>query len=72
MRVTNHVPELLAEKFGGTEPIDLHRIAHELGVSYVAALRWSKREVHRIDTPILEKWCEYLHCQPGDILKYED
>ena len=71
MPVINRVPELLAKKFGGADKVIMQRVSLDTRLTYSVVLRWNKRNIQKIDTPTLEKWCEYLECQPGDILVYE-
>ena len=71
MPVINRVPELLAQKLGGEDKIVVQRVAQELKLTYSTAERWIKNDVTRADFPILEKWCEYLDCEVGDILVYK-
>lgn len=70
MPVLNRVPVLLAEKFGSEDKIVVQRIAQDLRLTYSTVERWVKNDVTRADFPILEKWCEYLECDIGDILIY--
>lgn len=70
MPVINRVPELTAAKFGGVDKINLKEVERESGIGYPVVSRWVRGKVDRADFPILEKWCQYLDCQPGDILKY--
>lgn len=71
MPVKNKVPELVAAKFGGVENINLSRVKEATGLNYATVSAWVNDEVKRADFPILERWCEYLGVQPGDILVYE-
>ena len=64
------VEDELAEKFGGADKVVMQHVAQEMRITYSVVLRWNKRDIHMIDAGILEKWCQYLNCQPGDILKY--
>ena len=36
----------------------------------VATLEKMRKSEGHIDTRSVEKLCEYLHCQPGDIMEY--
>jgi len=38
----------------------------------VATLEKMRKSEGHIDTRSIEKLCEYLHCQPGDIMEYVD
>jgi DNA-binding Xre family transcriptional regulator len=69
--ITNRVPELLAEKFGGKDKINLTQIQLETGMPYTSVSAWAKGKVERYDNKALSAWCKYLGVQPGDILVYE-
>lgn len=68
--IINRVPELMAEKFGGKENINLLQVQRETGLTYSTVARWAKDRIDRVDFPVMEIWCEYFHCTPGDILIY--
>ena len=36
----------------------------------VATLEKMRKSEGHIDTRSIEKLCEYLHCQPGDVMEY--
>ena len=72
MPVINHVPELLAQKFGGAEKVVLQRVAQDTRLTYSTVLRWAKRDITKIDTPTLETWCKYLGVGIGEILEYTE
>lgn len=36
----------------------------------VATLEKMRKSVGHVDTRSIENLCEYLHCQPGDIMEY--
>jgi DNA-binding Xre family transcriptional regulator len=69
--IKNHTRELLAKKFGGESKVNLTQVQNETRLSYTLVQRWWKDEVDRFDKPVLETWCKYFGCQPGDILTYE-
>lgn len=66
----NHVPELLAVKFGGKKKIILQRVAQDTRLTYSTVLRWAKQDITKIDAPVLETWCKYFGVGVGDILEY--
>jgi DNA-binding Xre family transcriptional regulator len=70
MPVINRVPELVAERFGGAEQVNIMQVQREIGLPYATVSRWVRGKVDRADFPILEKWCEYLGVGVGDILEY--
>lgn len=72
MPVVNRVPELLAKKFGGADKVVLQHVAQDTRLTYSVVLRWSKRDIQKIDIPTLEKWCKYFGVGVGDILVYEE
>jgi DNA-binding Xre family transcriptional regulator len=70
MTIINRLPELIAKKFGGEENINMVEIQLDTRLTYSTVFRWVKGErIDRIDIPVLETWCEYLNCEPGDILQ---
>ena len=71
MSIINKLPEIVAQKFGGAENINLKAVERESGLNYVTVSRWVKGQIDRVDFATLDTWCEYLHVQPGDILVYE-
>lgn len=71
MPVINRVPELVANKFGGEEKINLKEVERQTGLNYGVISRWIKGRVDRADFPILEAWCKYLNVGVGDILVYQ-
>jgi DNA-binding Xre family transcriptional regulator len=71
MTVINHVPRLLAAKFGGKDKVNLQSVAHDLRLTYSTVWRWGTHEqIAKFDAPILEKWCRYLGVGVGDLLEY--
>ena len=71
MPVINHLPELVAKKFGGKNEINLSKVQEETGLNYATVSSWVKGHVNRADFNILEVWCKYLGVEVGDILVYE-
>ncbi len=69
--IVNRVPELIAEKFGGWEKINISEVERATGLNYRTALSWVKGRVERADFPTLATWCEYLGCEVGDLLVYQ-
>lgn len=72
MPVKIRVPELVAEKFGGADKINIKEVSAGADLSYPTAHEWIRGKVLRVDLNILEKWCKYLGVKPGDILVYEE
>jgi len=71
MVVKNRVPELIAQKFGGGENVNLMEVQRQTGLNYSVVSRWYRDRVDRIDLPVLEVWCQYLNVGVGDILVYQ-
>jgi DNA-binding Xre family transcriptional regulator len=69
--IINHVPRLLAEKFGGKENINLTQIQMDTGIAYSSVSAWAKGRVDRFDLNIMEKWCDYLNVDPGQLFTRE-
>lgn len=71
MAVLNRVPELVAEKFGGKDKINLTHVQAETKLNYATVSKWVKgKHEQRIDLDALETWCKYLGVGVGDILVY--
>jgi len=70
MAVINHVPELLAKKFGGADNVVLQHVAQDTRLTYSTVLRWAKHDINKIDAAVLSTWCKYLGVGVGDILEY--
>lgn len=61
---------LLEEKFEREgRRMTLLEVSEMIGLSYTTVLRWTKNQIAFIDIPVLEKWCTFLECTPGDIIK---
>lgn len=72
MAIVSKVPELVAQKFGGVEKVNLSEVQRDTALTYSTASRWVKGRVDRVDFAVLEVWCKYLGVQPGDILIYRE
>lgn len=51
--------------------ISSYKIRQENIISQAALTKMKNGEGH-IDTRTLERLCAYLHCQPGDIMEYQE
>lgn len=69
--IVNRVPDLVAEKFGGKDKVNMSQVQRETGLEYQTVLRWMKNRVDRADFPILEVWCRYLGVKVDSILEYD-
>ena len=72
MEIVNHLPELVANRFGGKDKINLTEVQRQTGLNYATVSDWVKGRVERADFPILAKWCFYLGVGVGDILEYRE
>lgn len=68
--IINHVPQLLEKKFDGKP--NLLQVQKETGLNYGTVTSWAKDRVDRFDKPVLEAWCKYFKCQPGDLFSYQE
>lgn len=67
--IRNRVGELVAARAAKRgEQVNVMNVAYDLRVTWVVARNWMAGYVTRIDLPILLRWCEYLECEPCDIL----
>lgn len=48
-----------------------YQLQHALGIAPTVAVRLWRNEVTRFSLETLNKLCEVLECQPGDLLVYE-
>lgn len=75
---TKHMPvivrigELIRQKESRDNPpkgrYTLEDLAELTGLSIGTVRTWYKGYVERADLDALDKWCEFLDCEPGDIL----
>ena len=71
MAIYNRLKILIAEKeFREGRKLTYRTISNETGISTATLVLYMKQGVKNIDTGTLEKLCEYLACQPGDLLTY--
>lgn len=68
--IVNRVPDLVAEKFGGKDKVNMSQVQRETGLEYQTVLRWMKSRVDRADFPVLDVWCAYLKVGVGDLLQH--
>jgi putative transcriptional regulator len=64
------VLEKRLEKIRKLRSISLYALAKGTGVSWQNLKRLERGETSRIDFALLERLCEVLDCQPGDLLQY--
>lgn len=71
MAIYNKLKILIAEKeFHENRKLTYRTIAQETGVSKTTLSLYMRQEVKSIDLGTLEAFCQYLNCQPGDLLLY--
>lgn len=70
MVIENKIPELVAQKFGGEDKINMKEVERATGLTYRTVFAWMNDRVTRADFPILQVWCKYLGVGVGDILVY--
>lgn len=68
--IVNRVPELLEKKFNGKP--NLQQVQQETGLNYGTVASWAKDRIERADFPVIEAWCKYFKCQPGELLVYRE
>lgn len=68
MMIISRVPDLVAEKFGGKDKVNIAEVQRETGLNYRTASTWVRGKPERADFDILEVWCNYLQCEVGDLL----
>jgi putative transcriptional regulator len=60
-----HIDELVKNRGGS-----FYRLAKETGISHTTLWRLKKGKALGINFETLEKLCETLECQPGDVLSH--
>lgn len=70
--IINHLPDLIANKFGGADKVNISQVQRETGLNYSTVFRWMKNRVDRADFPILAIWCKYLGVGVGEIIEYKN
>ena len=71
MVIVNHVPELIAAKFGGADRVNLKDVERGTGLTYATVAGWAKGRIERADFTVLAVWCKYLGVGVGAILEYK-
>lgn len=66
-RIVNHVPELVARKFGSKSSISFVKVSKETGLAYGVVASWIKGAVIQFDLPTLFAWCAYLEVDVDQI-----
>jgi putative transcriptional regulator len=60
-----HIDELLKNRV-----LSFYRLSKETGISHTTLWRLKKGKARGINFETLEKLCETLKCQPGDVLSH--
>lgn len=66
----SRVRDLIIEKFGGADRVNLKEVERQTGLTYATVSRWYRDHVDRADFPVLDTWCEYFQKPVGEILVY--
>ncbi|HAZ97473.1 MULTISPECIES: helix-turn-helix transcriptional regulator [unclassified Treponema] len=62
-----HLDRIMVER-----KISLNDLAEKVGITNVNLSKIKNNRVTAVRFSTLEALCRILHCQPGDILKYEE
>ncbi|WP_296012244.1 helix-turn-helix transcriptional regulator [uncultured Treponema sp.] len=62
-----HLDRVMVER-----KISLNELAEKVGITNVNLSKIKNNRVTAVRFSTLEALCRILHCQPGDILKYEE
>lgn len=65
MAIAVQLDEIMADR-----RVSLNELSHRVGITNVNLSRIKTGKVRSMRFSTLEKICESLECQPGDILKY--
>ena len=67
--MTNRLPALMAEKqLKENRVINVSVVARELGVSRQYLHKWVKDVFKGYDKEMIDRFCDYFNCEPGDII----
>lgn len=72
MTIINRVPELVAERYGGKDAINVAEVQREVGLTYATVHSWLNDNIRRFDSDALDAWCVFLKVNVGDILVRND
>ena len=73
MTIYNRLKILIAEKeFREKRKLTYRTISEETGISTTTLTLYMRQGVGAFDTGTLETLCNYLNCQPGDLIIYTD
>lgn len=73
MTIYNRLKILIAEKeFREKRKLTYRTISEETGISTSTLTLYMRQGVGAFDTGTLETLCNYLNCQPGDLIIYTD
>jgi putative transcriptional regulator len=64
--------EIRIDELLGSLGRSFYWLAKETGISHTTLWRLKKDKALGINFETLEKMCEALHCQPGDVLSYNN
>ena len=69
MAISNKFAVLLATK-GAREKrrIPLTEVQKETGIAWKTLQAWQNDQVTRFDAIVIEALCEYLNCEPGELI----
>lgn len=71
--VKNNIKKLIDKKFPGKR-VNISAIADATKLTRQTVMQWyyEPDSLKRYEADVLNSWCKYLDCQPGDILTYEE
>lgn len=71
-KIVNRFRILLAQKATARQQnITLMDVQRETGIAWSTLNSWANNRVTRYDAPVIQAFCDYFHCQVGDLLRYE-
>ncbi len=67
--ITNRFWVLLKQKeMEEGKDISLVEVNRITGISRATLQAWRDNQIDRFDKDVLEKLCDYFHCEPGDLI----
>ena len=71
-KVYNRFRVLLAEKAEKEQHnIPLTEVERQTGIAWTTLQAWANNKVTRFDVPVIIALCDYLNCNLGDLIIYE-
>ncbi len=64
--------KIVLDKILEQKSISRYELAKRTGIQYQVIDNYYKNRVKRYDSYVLDRMCEALHCEIGDLLRYSE